>query len=119
MNSHTLDLKKYAIPAVLMIGATLLSFPTMAIELHCTGPQMGEIFVDTTTGNVSKSAEETLKVEISTENTHYRFVVKSKLNQFKAIINRQTGQIILDDACIPACWGGPIFGTCTPIKAKF
>lgn len=79
---------------------------------------MGEIFIDTVTGVVTKSAEETLKVEIATENTHYRFEFKGKKNQFKAVINRATGQIILDDACTPDCWGGPIFGICSVIKAK-
>lgn len=89
-----------------------------AADLNCSGPHMGEIFIDTTTGSVTKSAEETLTVEIATENSHYRFEFKGKRNQFKAIINRATGQIILDDACTPTCWGGPIFGTCTPVKAK-
>jgi hypothetical protein len=79
---------------------------------------MGDVFIDTTSGSVSKSAEETLKVEITTENSHYRFTFKGKKNKFKAIINRQSGQIVLDEACIPECWGGPIFGNCIPIKAK-
>lgn len=106
-------------------GTILLLIPLFACyntvwaaDLNCSGPQMGEIFIDTTTGNVTKSAEETLKVEMATENSHYRFEFNGKRNQFKAIINRATGQIILDDACTPTCWGGPIFGNCTVVKAK-
>jgi hypothetical protein len=90
-----------------------------AADLNCSGPQMGEIFIDTKTGNVTKSAEESLTVEVATENTHYRFEFKGKKSQFKATINRASGQIILEDACTPECWGGPIFGICTPVKAKF
>ncbi len=79
---------------------------------------MGELFVDTQTGIVTKSAEESLKVEMATENSNYRFNFRGKKSQFKALINRSNGQIILDEACMPECWGGPIFGTCKPVKAK-
>lgn len=112
------DLKKSIARALLLITALTATAPILAADLYCTGPQMGEIFIDTTSGNVTKSAEEMLKVEVATENSHYRFTFKGKKSQFKAVINRQNGQIILDDACTPECWGGPIFGTCTPTKAK-
>jgi hypothetical protein len=110
---------RHSLAGIILVFTPLFLYNTAwAIDLNCSGPQMGEIFIDTTTGNVTKSAEETLTVEIATENSHYRFEFKGKKNQFKAIINRATGQIILDDACTPTCWGGPIFGTCTVIKAK-
>jgi hypothetical protein len=104
---------------MLLLGAMLVTAPALAADFYCTGPQMGELFIDTKTGNVTKGAEETLTAEIATENSHYRFQFKGKKNQFKAIINRANGQIELDDACTPECWGGPIFGTCTVVKAKF
>ena len=110
---------RHSLTGVILVITSFFSCnTTWAADLNCTGPQMGEIFIDTTTGKVTKSAEESLTVEIATENSHYRFEFKGKRNQFKAIINRATGQIILDDACTPSCWGGPIFGTCTPVKAK-
>ena len=107
-------------PAYLLAFASvmLLAVPAHAVVLNCSGPHMGEIFIDTATGSVTKSAEETLKVEIATEDSHYRFQFKGKKNQFKALINRASGQIIMDDACTPECWGGPIFGVCIPVKAK-
>jgi hypothetical protein len=105
-------------PALLLLAATFATAPATAADFLCTGPQMGDIFINTESGNVTKSAEETETVEIATENSHYRFEFKGKKNQFKAIINRGTGQIILDDACLPECWGGPLYGTCTPVKAK-
>lgn len=105
--------------AFLVIANLLTCCSVWAADLNCSGPQMGEIFVDTKTGNVTKSAEESLTVEVATENTHYRFEFKGKKSQFKATINRANGQIILEDACTPECWGGPIFGICTPVKAKF
>lgn len=103
---------------ILVITSFFSSHASLAVDLNCSGPHMGEIFIDTISGKVTKSAEESLTVEIATENSHYRFEFKGKRNQFKAIINRATGQIILDDACTPECWGGPIFGTCTQVKAK-
>lgn len=104
---------------IFMLLAMFTGIPAQAVDLNCSIPQMGEIFVDTASGTVTKGADETLKVEIATENSHYRFEFKGKKNQFKAIINRANGQIELDDACTPECWGGPIFGTCTVVKAKF
>ena len=105
--------------AILILTATSFFTQAKAADLACTGPQMGEMFINTTTGIVTKSAEESIKVKVSTEKSHYRFVYKGKISQFKATINRATGEIILDDACTPQCWGGPIFGICTTIKAKF
>lgn len=118
MNTFFFDHKKSIVHTLFMMSAIFATFPIIAADLYCTGQQMGELFIDTTAGSVTKSAEETLKVEIITENSHYRFVFKGKKSQFKAIINRQNSQIILEEACTPDCWGGPIFGTCTPIKAK-
>lgn len=110
---------RQSLTVAILATATFFSCsPTWSADLNCSGPHMGEIFIDTTSGKVTKSAEEFLTVEIATENSHYRFEFKGKRNQFKAIINRATGQIILDDACTPECWGGPIFGTCTQVKAK-
>ena len=79
---------------------------------------MGELFIDTTAGKVTKSAEESLTVTMTTENTHYGFSFKGKSSKFKATINRANGQIIMDEACTPECWGGPIFGNCATVKAK-
>ena len=62
-------IKKGLFHAVFMIAAILLAAPILAADFNCTGPQMGEIFIDTTTGNVTKSAEETLIVKIDTENS--------------------------------------------------
>jgi hypothetical protein len=104
---------------IFMLTAMLAANNTLAADFNCTGPQMGELFIDTTSGNVTKGAEETLKVEIATDNSNYRFEFKGKKNKFKALINRTNGQIELDEACTPECWGGPIFGTCTVVKAKF
>ena len=118
MYSAMNDLKKCTSHALFTIAATLMAVPVLAADFNCTGPQMGEIFIDTTSGNITKGAEETLTVKITTENSLYRFEFKGKKSQFKAIINRANGQLILDEACTPECWGGPIFGTCTPIKAK-
>lgn len=110
---------RHSLSGAILLLTPFFSYNTVwAIDLNCSGPQMGEIFIDTTTGSVTKSAEETLTAEIATENSHYRFEFKGKRSQFKAIINRATGQIILDDACTPTCWGGPIFGTCAVVKAK-
>lgn len=102
-----------------MFAALLATGPTHAVDFICAIPQVGELFIDTQTGNVTKGADEVLKVEVATESSHYRFEFKGKKNQFKALINRVNGLIELDDACTPDCWGGPIFGTCTPVKAKF
>jgi hypothetical protein len=102
-----------------ILAAMLVTAPALAADFNCAGPQMGELFIDTQSGNVTKGAEETLKVEIATENSNYRFEFKGKKNKFKALINRANGQIELDEACTPECWGGPIFGTCTVVKAKF
>jgi hypothetical protein len=110
---------KHASLSIILVTAILASAPARAVDFSCSGPQMGELFIDTTTGNVTKGAEESLKAEIATENSHYRFEFKGKKSQFKALINRANGQIMLEDACMPECWGGPIFGTCTPVKAKF
>jgi hypothetical protein len=104
------------IPAMLAI---LAINPAKAVDLICTGQQMGDLFVDTTSGIVTFSANETLKVEVATENSNYRFEFKGKTNKFKAVINRTNGQIILDAACTPMCWGGPIYGNCVPVKTKF
>lgn len=104
---------------ILVVTATLPTTPAFAVDLSCSGLQMGELFINTETGMVTKSAVETLKVDITTESSIYRFEFKGKKNQFKAIINRTNGQIILDEACTPECWGGPIFGNCTPVKVKF
>lgn len=105
--------------SIFLLGSILASTPALAVDFICAIPQVGELFIDTQTGNVTKGADEVLKVEIATENSHYRFEFKGKKNQFKALINRANGQIELDDACTPDCWGGPIFGICTPIKAKY
>lgn len=105
--------------SIFMVAAMLLTVATPAADFACSGPQMGELYIDTKSGNITKGAEETQKVEIATENTNYRFEFKGKKNQFKALINRANGQIEMDDACTPECWGGPIFGTCTVVKAKF
>ena len=113
------NIKGRAALVFFMFAAMLATGTTHAVDFNCAIPQVGELFIDTQTGNVAKGAEEVLKVEIATENSHYRFEFKGKKNQFKALINRANGQIVLEDACTPECWGGPIFGTCTPVKAKF
>jgi hypothetical protein len=104
---------------ILGVIAILAITPAMAVDLICSGQQMGELFVDTASGMVTISANETLKVEVATENSNYRFEFKGKTNKFKAVINRTNGQIILDAACTPLCWGGPIYGNCVPVKTKF
>ena len=104
--------------SLLMVAAITISTQAMSADLVCTGPQMGEIFIDTQTGKVTKSAEESLTVKIVTEKSHYGFAFKGKSSHFKATINRANGQIILDDACTPQCWAGPIFGDCKTVKAK-
>lgn len=119
MYSLMSGLKAHAACAIILIASTLVTAPGFAADFICTGPQMGDLFIDTQTGSVTKSAEETQTVEIATENSNYRFEFKGKKNQFKAIINRANGQIILDQACTPECWGGPIFGTCSTVIAKF
>lgn len=119
MNAILSIVKNYTACSMLAVTSLLVAAPIMAADFNCSGPQMGELFIDTATGNVTKGAEETLKVEIATENSHYRFEFKGKKSQFKALINRANGQIELDEACTPDCWGGPIFGTCKPVKAKF
>jgi len=119
MTTMLLPIKNFTRHAILAIAAMLAITPAMAVDLVCTGQQMGELFVDTATGVVTISANETLKVEVATENSNYRFEFKGKKNKFKAVINRTNGQIILDAACIPMCWGGPIYGSCIPVKAKF
>lgn len=118
MYTNKSDITNRIITATLLASALFMSAQTTAADLVCTGPQMGEIFIDTTAGKVTKSADESLTVEIITENSNYGFVFKGKTSKFKATINRANGQITLDDACTPQCWGGPIFGTCTAIKAK-
>lgn len=105
--------------SIFLLTALLAATPALSADFICAIPQVGELYIDTQTGNVTKGAEEVLKVEIATENSHYRFEFKGKKNQFKALINRANGQIQLDEACTPECWGGPVFGICTPIKAKF
>lgn len=119
MNANKPVITNRAVASMLMIAAVFISTQATANDLVCTGPQMGEIYINTQTGKVTKSAEESLTVIVATENTHYGFVFKGKISQFKATINRANGQIILDDACTPQCWGGPIFGNCTSVKAKF
>lgn len=119
MNTKKSEFTRRAVNAICMMTALFTSAQAMAIDLVCIGPQMGEIFVDTTTGKVTKSADESLTAVISTENSNYGFEFKGKNSQFKATINRANGQITLNDACTPQCWGGPIFGTCTPLKAKY
>lgn len=118
MNTNKTDIKNQALALILVAMSIFFTSQAMASDLVCTGPHMGEIFIDTKTGMVTKSAEESLKVPIVTEKTHYGFVYKGKISQFKATVNRATGQIILDEACTPQCWGGPIFGSCTNVKAK-
>ncbi len=114
-----LPIVKYHSACFLLLAAfVLLADSAHAVDLNCTGPQMGEIFIDTKTGSVTKSAEETHIVEIVAENSHYRFHYKGEISQFKASINRESGQIIMDEACLPKCWSGPIFGVCTIVKAK-
>ncbi len=109
--------------SILPLGMTLitvmLSLPAQAADLNCVIPQLGELFIDTENGEVTKDADETMKAEIATSNISYRFEFKGKINKFKAVINRGSGQIILSNACAPECWGGPIYGTCEPVKAKF
>ena len=112
-------IKNYMRGSILFVSAMLAITPALAVDLNCSGPQMGALFVNTESGMVTKSAEETLKVDITAEDSNYRFEFKGKKNKFKALINRTSGEIILDDACTPQCWGGPIFGNCTPVKAKF
>jgi len=112
------DFTKQIIASIIVVATLCISTQAIAADLVCTGPQMGEIFVDLTGGKVTKSADESLSVVITTENSNYSFVFKGKTSKFKATINRANGQITLDDACTPECWGGPIFGTCTAIKAK-
>jgi len=119
MNTNKRDFTNLTVTTILIMTALLFANRAAALDLVCIGPQMGEIFVDTTTGKITKSADESLTVVISTENSNYGFSFKGKASQFKATINRATGQITLDDACTPQCWGGPIFGTCTPVKAKY
>ena len=113
---------KYNYPVartIFLFSTILASTPAFAVDFICAIPQVGELFIDTQTGNVTKGADEVLKVEVATESSHYRFEFKGKKNQFKALINRVNGLIELDDACTPECWGGPIFGSCTVVKAKF
>lgn len=116
INNH--NFTNATITLILLLVAMVISVQANAVDLVCSGPHMGEIFIDTTNGKVTKSAEETLTVVITTENTHYGFIFKGKTSQFKATINRANSQIILDDACTPQCWAGPIFGNCTSVKAK-
>lgn len=106
---------RYIVATALFLAAA----PVFAADLNCTGPQFGELYVDTASGEVTKNAEETMTSEVATTNTSYRFEFKGKINKFKAVIHRGSGQIILSDACLPTCWGGPLYGTCTPVKAKF
>lgn len=113
------DIPSFLAAATLATAAVLATSPASAVDLTCTGQHLGELFIDTASGEVTKDAAETLTLEVATTNTNYRFEFKGKINKFKAVINRATGQIILSDACIPTCWGGPIYGTCTPVKAKF
>lgn len=119
LNTSTRFLTSQITISILMVTTLFFCTPALAVDFVCTGPQMGELFVDTTTGKVTKSADESLTVVIITENSNYGFSFKGKTSQFKATINRATGQITLDDACTPQCWGGPIFGSCTPVKAKY
>lgn len=107
------------IPILMAMAAVPASFPASAADLNCVIPQLGELFIDTTSGEVTKDADETMKAEIATTNTNYRFEFKGKINKFKAVINRASGQIILSDACTPTCWGGPMYGSCSQVKAKF
>jgi len=118
MNTNKRDFTNLTVTTILIMTALLFANRAAALDLVCIGPQMGEIFVDLTGGKVTKSADESLSVVITTENSNYSFVFKGKTSKFKATINRANGQITLDDACTPECWGGPIFGTCTAIKAK-
>jgi hypothetical protein len=119
MNTNKRDSTQLIVTSMLMVAALFFTTRAAAIDLVCIGPQMGEIFVDTATGKITKSADESLTVVITTENSNYGFLFKGKTSQFKATINRANGQITLDDACTPQCWSGPIFGTCTPVKAKY
>ncbi|HUX90755.1 MAG TPA: hypothetical protein VMV48_08705 [Gallionellaceae bacterium] len=118
MNTNKADITYRAVASILVALAISITSQAVASDLVCTGPQMGEIFIDTKTGKVTKGAEESLTVKIATEKSLYGFVFKGKISQFKATINRTSGQIILDEACTPQCWGGPIFGNCTNVKAK-
>lgn len=112
-------MSKRDIQSILAAALLLAAWPACAVDLNCTGQQFGELFIDTASGEVTKNAEETMTSEVATTNTSYRFEFKGKINKFKAVINRASGQIILSDACLPTCWGGPIYGTCTQVKAKF
>ena len=116
--------KKYPARAVLFpilmaMAIVLASQAASAADLNCVIPQLGELFIDTATGEITKDADETMKAEIATTNTNYRFEFKGKINKFKAVINRASGQVILSDACTPTCWGGAMYGTCSQVKAKF
>lgn len=119
MTIMLLPIKNFSHSAILVVASMLATTPAMGVDLVCSGQQMGELFVNTETGTVTISAKETLKVEVATETSNYRFEFKGKINKFKAVINRTNGQIILDAACTPMCWGGPIYGDCVPVKAMF
>lgn len=118
MNSKLPVIYGHLTIAIFAAISMVMAASALAADLNCTGPQMGDIFIDTTSGNVTSSAIETLTIPVTTENSHYRFEFNGKKIQFKASINRASGQIIMDEACTPTCWGGPIFGTCKLVKAK-
>lgn len=118
MNANKPNFTNQIAAAILTVTTLIISAQSIAADLVCIGPQMGEIFIDLATGKVTKSADESLTVVIATENSNYSFVFKGKTSKFKATINRSNGQMTLDDACTPECWGGPVFGTCTAFKGK-
>lgn len=109
----------FILPIGMALFMVMPNLPAQAADLNCVIPQLGELFIDTESGEVTKDADETMKAEIASSNTSYRFEFKGKINKFKAVINRGSGQIILSNACAPECWGGPVYGTCEPVKAKF
>lgn len=116
MNTFIRDNKQHLAFLLLTI---FVGTPVQAADFNCAIPQFGELFIDTANGEVTMNAEETMTSEVATTNSNYRFEFKGKKNKFKAVINRSNGQIILSDACTPDCWGGALYGTCTPVKAKF
>ena len=100
----------------------------LGVELGCEGQTLGQFFIDTETGNLTRGGQ-TQRVNVMTDDAHYGFTGTqwacvghpcSVIKEFNVSINRSTGQVAIDGDAWNGSYGPPLIGVCKPIeKPKF
>jgi hypothetical protein len=106
----------------------IITGPCLAVELGCTGQTLGQFFINTETGDLTRGGQ-TQKVGVIADDAHYGFTGVqwscvdhgcSVIKEFNISISRSTGQVTIDGEAWNGSYGPPLIGVCQPVgKPKF